>query len=247
MSAILSSETVGNLVAERPSRSRVFERFGIDYCCGGKRSLAEACSKLSLDIDSVLTALGDEAPILASDSTDWTSAPLSSLTTHILEIHHAYLREALPRLSALTEKVYRAHGARHSELEQVVRVFGEFRSGMEAHAFKEEQVLFPYIARLDEAETLPTFACGSISQAIQKMEQEHGEAGDALQTLHTLTNGYAPPEGACNTYRAMLDGLAELELDTHAHVHKENSILFPRAEAREKQLKANGLVQEAVH
>jgi len=229
----LDQQMVGRLVAERPSRSRVFERWGIDYCCAGKKRLAESCAALSIDLDAVCTDLEQEAAEPAPDQTDWNAAPLSALVDHIVSTHHAYLREALPRLSFLTTKVRDAHGQRHPELEQVASIFAEFREDMETHATKEEQVLFPYITALEKSAELPSFPCGSIHRAIQIMESEHEEAGDALAELNRLTKGYAIPSGACATYRAMLDALNELEVDTHKHVHKENSILFPRAEAFE--------------
>lgn len=231
-------QTVGRLVAERPSRSRVFERWGIDYCCAGKRRLVDSCSALSIDVDAVLKDLEMEAAGPNSNETDWTAAPLVELVDNIVGTHHAYLREALPRLSFLTTKVRNAHGGRHPELVEVVRVFAEFRIEMESHALKEEQVLFPYIAALENSAEPPAFPCGSIQRAIEVMESEHEQAGDALADLNRLTNGYAVPFGACATYRAMLDALKELEADTHKHVHKENSILFPRAEALETARKS---------
>ena len=238
MNTELSQQTVGGLVAERPSRSIVFERWGIDYCCGGKKQLKDACTEKSVDLDTVLRDLQEETRSDEAKPTDWTTAPLSKLTEHIVTTHHAYLREALPRLSFLTEKVRNAHAQRHPELIELARVFAAFRSDMEAHAQKEELILFPYIERLEQSEMLPPFGCGSVRNPIQVMEQEHEEAGAALETMHRLTHGYTIPEGACATYRAMLDALAELEADTHRHVHKENSILFPRAEAREASLHA---------
>jgi regulator of cell morphogenesis and NO signaling len=236
MNAELTQQTVGGLVAERPSRSRVFERWGIDYCCGGKLPLTQACAQKSIDLNSVLHDLEDEAAQESDDRIRWDFAPLSELVDHIVTTHHHYLSEAMPRLSFLTEKVRDAHGLRHPELAEIARVFAGFRTEMESHAQKEEIVLFPYIKKLEQAKTLPAFQCGSINNAIEKMEQEHDEAGAALETIHRLTNGYAVPRDACNTYRAMLDALAELEADTHRHVHKENSILFPRAAAREAEL-----------
>ncbi len=238
MSTDLSHQTVGGLVAERPSRSRLFERWGIDYCCGGKQPLVDSCAALSIDLHAVLRELQDEATEEIEDQTDWTTAPLSALISHIVTTHHDYLREALPRLSILTEKVRDAHAQRHPELVEIATVFAVLRTNMEAHTEKEEQVDFPSIAQLEAAEALPVLACGTIHNPIQVLEKEHENAGAALETLHRLTNGYTVPEDVCATYRAMLEALAQLETDTHQHVHKENNILFPRAEAREMQLTA---------
>ena len=238
MNAELLRQTVGSLVAERPSRSRIFERWGIDYCCGGKKPLDTACAEKSLDLNSVLGDLRGEAAEPADDQRVWTDARLSELVGHIVETHHAYLREALPRLTFLTEKVRDAHSQRHPELVALAETFAAFRTEMEAHTAKEEGVLFPYIAALERSSSLPTFQCSSVSNPIRVMEEEHEHAGEALETMRRQTNGYTVPENACNTYRAMLDALAELEADTHRHVHKENSLLFPRAEAREAELHA---------
>ena len=234
MNSVLSQQTVGQLVADRPSRSRIFERWGIDYCCGGKKRLAESCAALSIDFDAVQRELQDEAVAAVADVTNWTRAPLSELVANIVSTHHAYLREALPRLTFLTQKVRDAHAKRRPELVELAEVFTAFRAEMEEHALKEEKVLFPYIEKLDGDGALPEFACGSACKAIQALESEHESAGAALDTMRRLTNGYATPEEACGTYRAMLDALAQLEADMHVHVHKENSILFPRAITRER-------------
>ncbi len=237
MSAELSKQTIGQMVAERPSRSRVFECWGIDYCCGGKKRLEDSCAALSIDFEAVQRDLQREGAVTEGCQTDWTTAPLTMLSKHIVTTHHAYLRDALPRLSFLTQKVRDAHSSRHPELAELADTFTAFREGMEAHAQKEELVLFPAIERLERKETATSLDCGSISHAIQVMESEHEEAGEGLKTMRSLTNGYAVPDGACATYRAMLDALSELEEDTHRHVHKENSILFPRAEALEREQK----------
>ncbi len=142
------------------------------------------------------------------------------------------------------EKVREAHSLRHPELSEVARVFATFRTDMEAHAQKEEQVLFPCIAKLDADEPF-SLTCGSVRYSIQEMEKEHEDAGAALATLRRLTDGYTFSEEVCSTYRAMLDALAELEDDTHRHVHKENSILFPRAESRVAILTAQQAARES--
>ena len=247
MNVKLAKQTVGTLVAERPSRSRLFERWGIDYCCGGKQPLAASCSAQSVDLEAVIRDLQEEAREPSDEETDWTTAPLSALTAHIVTTHHAYLREALPRLSFLTEKVKNAHSQRHPELSEVARVFAAFRTDMEAHAQTEEQVLFPSIEKLDREEKSSPIASSNVQDTIQTMEKEHEEAGEALATLRRLTAGYSVPQGACATYRAMLDALAELEANTHQHVHKENSILFPRAEAKEATLIARQTAPEIGH
>jgi regulator of cell morphogenesis and NO signaling len=238
MSTQLLETPVGKLVAERPGRALVLERWGLDYCCGGKKPLGVACGEKQLNVDDVVRdLLQSDAPENATE-TDWTTAPLSDLTDHIIHAHHDYLREALPRLTALTEKVRRAHGDRHPELDNVTCVFRDLRNEMELHMMKEERILFPLVKRLEQSDVSEGFHCGSIRNPIQVMEAEHDNAGWALARLRELTGDYTAPQDACNTFRVMLDALAELEADMHTHVHLENNILFPRAIELEVQLRA---------
>jgi len=219
-----ATQTVGELVAERPGRSRVFEELGIDYCCGGKLTLAEACARKGLDADEVGRRL--TAPGFAEPETDWRDAPLATLCDHIVKTHHGYLRRELPRLHGLLTKLARVHGGRHPELHAALAVFGPFADDLTAHMAKEERVLFPLIAGLESGGVPRT---PFVLRPIAVMEAEHDEAGRALAEMRQLTGGYAVPVDGCGTYRAALAGLAELEADMHAHVHLENSVLFPRA------------------
>jgi regulator of cell morphogenesis and NO signaling len=239
MSTITLNQTIGELVTERPSRSRVFERRGIDYCCGGKVSLKDACEKKGFDPSAILAEIAeaDEATRNVTQK-NWSQATASELIENIVTTHHAYLKEELPRLSALTEKVALAHGERHPEMIDVKNVFEELRAELESHLMKEERILFPLCRELETAATLPDAHCGTVRNPIRVMEHEHDNAGNALEKLRALTNGYAPPQDACNTFRATLDGLKTLEEDLHVHIHKENSILFPRAIEIEERLSA---------
>ena len=226
------TRTIGELVAERPSRARVFEQAGIDYCCGGRLSLEAACRKKGLDPRRVLADLAAaEAP--EPQERVWTQATLTELADHIEQSHHAFLRQELPRLSALTQKVSKVHGRTHPELLEVARLFEAFSSDMVSHMNKEEGILFPMIRALEARGPMPAGVPGSVGRPIAMMVHEHDVAGRMLEQLRELTGGFIPPEGACGSYRAMLDGLASIEADTHRHVHKENSILFPGAERLE--------------
>lgn len=239
MSAISTHDTVGHLVAERPSRSRVFERWGLDYCCGGKKPLDQACAEKSIDLHAVLRdLLENDTRTPPGAETDWLSAPLADLADHIIETHHAYLRQALPRLSELTHRVRDAHSEKHPELVELAATFMDLRYEMENHMMKEEIILFPLIKTLEAADSLPPLHCGSVNNPIRVMEMEHDDAATALTKMRALTGDYTPPADACNTYLAMLDALEELEADLHQHIHKENNILFPRAAALEAALEA---------
>lgn len=237
MSTLDAKTPVGRLVAEHLGRARVFDRLGIDYCCGGKTALDRACWEKGLDVFEVLRELAaSDARATEAESIDWNRAPMSDLADHIVAVHHAYLRRELPRLADLMEKVVAAHGARHPDLGAVHATLLSLKAELESHMLKEEKVLFPIIKQLETATTLPSFHCGSVNNPILVMEHEHEDAGTALAQLRAWTGGYQAPEDACNTYRAALAGLAELEADLHRHIHKENEILFPRALAAEAAL-----------
>src|SRR4051812_19470862 len=213
--SVNADTTVGQLVAERPSRARVFEKLGIDYCCGGKRPLQEACRARELNYAAVLQELEKEQTQPASAERSWLSASLTDLCDHIEQTHHHYLKEELPRLEFLTTKVANRHGDKRPALLEVQRVFAELKAEMDSHMMKEERVLFPLCRQLDLAEELPATHCGSVGNPIAVMIQEHEDAGDALARIRALTNNYTCPPDACNTYRALFDVLEHLEHDLH--------------------------------
>jgi len=230
MQTLDPSQSVGDLVRARPGRARVFEDLNIDYCCGGKVSLARACEKRSIPLDDVVSQIeasdsaGDGAKVVDADAMTMTE-----LADYIEATHHAYLREELPRLDFMTEKVARVHGEKEPRLATVRQAFVALRNELEPHMMKEERVLFPIIRQLEASSGPLEFDCGSVANPIRQMEQEHDQAGDALAVIREATDGFVPPEWACNTYRAMLDSLAALEADMHQHVHKENNVLFPKS------------------
>jgi regulator of cell morphogenesis and NO signaling len=239
MTTLTSETSIGQLVAERPSRSRLFDRLGIDYCCGGRTRLDHACQEKGLDPHEVLRALetGDvEAG--TDDRDDWADAPMGALADHIVDTHHKSLRRELPRLVDYAYQVAWVHGESHHELYDLCAVLVALKEELELHMLKEEMFLFPMIEQLEEESGLPGFHCGGINHPICVMEHEHDDVGVALARLRALTGGYVPPDDACTTYRALLAGLADLEADMHRHVHKENNILFPRARAAEAELRA---------
>jgi regulator of cell morphogenesis and NO signaling len=237
MSAPNLQATVGQLVVERPARSRVFQKLGIDFCCGGKLTLEQAARKRNLDPQTVLEVLlATEDAANGTAVADPSRLSLSQLCDDIERTHHDYLKTELPRLHMMLQKVARAHGDRYPYMREVLAVYEPFMAELNHHMTKEEQVLFPMIRRLEAGERSATHCGGTVGNPIGVMEHEHDDAGAALAKMNELSRGYAPPLDACNTFRAALDGLAELERDMHQHVHKENNLLFPRALEREKQL-----------
>jgi len=239
MTTIDPKTTVGELVRQHPIRAKLFEELKIDFCCGGKIPLTEVCENKNLNLDQLIAMIRTLDTVSAGQNTQTVDADklsLSELTDHIVQTHHAYVREELPRLEFMTRKVHAVHGEHDPRLAQVRQAFVELQNEMNSHMLKEEQVLFPMIRRLDTAKGALPGDTFSVSNPIRQMEAEHDAAGAALETINNATDGYQPPEWACNTYRAMLDGLARLERDMHQHVHKENNVLFPKAMQREAEL-----------
>lgn len=231
MSTYKLTDTVGAIVAQHPALSRVFESERIDYCCGGKKTVEEACAGKGIDPQEFLARLESSAAAAADgpEVVDARAMSLTELADHIQQTHHAYLREELPRIEGLTKKVASVHGNDDPRLREVVDVFLAMAGELSAHTFKEDRILFPMIRQLEQAAATPAFHCGSVAHPIRQMELEHDEAGSALDRLRELTDDFTPPDWACNTYRAMIEALVSLELDLHQHIHKENNVLFPRA------------------
>lgn len=230
---ISSSTTLGDLVAQDPRRARVLERLELDYCCNGQRSLAEAASAAGLDVDQVAADLDlpDAPPVTTPQPGD-----NAALAHDIVDTHHAYLWEEMPRLAALVDKVAQVHGATHPELARVKEAYHEAVADLEPHLTKEERVLFPAISKLEKAQAPVDFPFGRLANPIGVMLGEHDVVGDLFKEIRRLTDGYTEPEGACASYRAMLTGLAEMERDLHEHIHKENNILFPNVIAMEERI-----------
>lgn len=227
------STTVGAIVAAQPLLARVFERVGIDYCCGGKKTLAAACTAKQLDpvtFAAVLEAAADLSG--ARPAIDAATMSLTALADHIEATHHAYLKTELPLLVGKAEHVASKHAWRDARLAEVAATTRLLAEEMFSHMAKEEQILFPLVRAIDGGPAASS-PCHSLAGPIAQMESEHDSAGGAVARLRELTDGFAPDADACNTHRALLAELARLESDLHEHVHKENNVLFPRALARE--------------
>ncbi len=229
MKTITPETTVGEIVRAMPIRSRIFEKLGIDYCCGGKKPLDEVCRGKGLDPATVIAMLAalDGAPESASANPDTMS--LSELCDHIERAHHDYLREELPRLDFMTRKVAAVHGDHEIRLREVRAIFESFSEKMTSHTKEEEEIVFPKIRQLEKDRQDKPILAADLKDILAKLESEHDGAGAALVRFRELTDNYTPPEWACNTFRALYDGLERLEKETHQHVHKENNVLFPKA------------------
>ena len=230
---ITETTPIGDIAAALPSSVRVFERYNIDFCCGGQRPLGEACRARGLAFDEVADAIATAAAAPALGDRDWTSAPLAALIDHIVAAYHRPLREELPRLEAMAAKVSSVHGENAPHLGRVEEIVRDLAAELTAHMGKEELVLFPAVRAIEDGEALAPMW---ITAPIAVMEHEHDHAGALLAELRRLTGGYLPPDWACQTFRAFYRGLEELETAMHVHVHLENNVLFPRAVERAQTL-----------
>ena len=229
-----STETKVNEIAlSNPGARHILEDAGIDYCCGGGKSLQEACLRANVPAAEILRKLRLNSEQVAPGETPWATAPLAALTKHIRERHHQYVRDSIPRLRALLAKVREKHGSNHRELGAIEKLFADVSRDMLMHMQKEEQILFPFIDSLERAadggEPLEAPFFQTVKNPIYSMMREHDSAGELMRQIRSSSNGYKPPADACTSYQAAYQGLGEFERDLHLHVHLENSILFPRA------------------
>jgi regulator of cell morphogenesis and NO signaling len=228
-----SSRTVRDIAVEHPNATRVFEKLGIDYCCGGGKSLADACSAARLSADEVVRALESELAARADAAADWSNGELASLAQHIINKHHNYVRNELPRLEQLMAKVASVHGARHAELLDIQKELHQLGGELMTHMMKEEHILFPYIAEMEQTvqsgRRLRPPMFGTVRNPVQMMIMEHDAAGDEMRRMRQASSGYTAPADACISYQTLYRALQEFEADLHQHIHLENNILFPRA------------------
>jgi regulator of cell morphogenesis and NO signaling len=229
-----ATRTVREIALEAPATTRIFEEFHIDYCCGGRKPLAEACAAVGPDpeilqkrIDEILAAPDANARFQPENA-----AP-SDLIGYILATHHVFTVEETTRLTPLMEKVVGKHGKAHPELLELREVFTHLVDSLIPHMQKEENVLFPYIQQLEasvrsgSAPPLPHF--GTVENPVRMMMRDHEGDGLRLSRIRQLTNHFTPPEGACPSFTALYAGLYDLERDLHRHIHLENNVLFPAA------------------
>lgn len=230
-----TSTTVRELAVCEPGATRVFEKLKIDYCCGGARTLEDACAVAGLKSEDVQQLLEEARQSQATngETIDFQRASLTELVTYILDKHHVFTKNELERLDALIEKVCSVHGLNHPELSRVKSLFKSLCEDLKPHMFKEEQVLFPYIIRLEEAASRqqkpmpPPF--GTVRNPVRMMMLEHDTAGDLLRALREVSSGYDAPADGCISYQTLYQALEAFEQDLHQHIHLENNILFPRA------------------
>ena len=228
-----SETTVGAIVADDYRSARVFEKYGIDFCCGGTISLAVICREKGLDPASLLQEIAGAKDTPIDRSRNYAAWALPFLADYIVNTHHAYLNENTAQIAVYADKIAGVHGSHHPEVVEIAAIFNRIAIDMAAHLREEEEVLFPALKRIDAARktgaTPEDSDAETIRASLGKLDQEHQEIGDAVHAIRRLANGYLIPTDVCNTFALTYRKLQEFEDDLHTHVHLENNILFPKA------------------
>lgn len=234
----LHGRTIGEVAAEMPVSIRIFEAWKIDYCCGGKRPLADACTSVGKSLEEFAAAIEKAAIVPDANAAGWSHQALANVSERIVDTYHRYTREELATFTPLAAKVFSVHGERRPELAEVVTLVADLTGDMLPHMLKEEQVLFPYVTQMEKAaesgDPAPAPFFGTVKNPVRMMMLEHERVGALLARLRVVTGDYIPPDGACFSYRELYRRLAEFEARTHEHIHVENNIYFPRAVSLEE-------------
>ncbi|MBL0331223.1 MAG: iron-sulfur cluster repair di-iron protein [Bacteroidetes bacterium] len=228
-----SETTIGELVAKDFRKAEIFKKYNLDFCCGGKKTVTQACNEQKVDYMAVEKELSILDMVKTTPSQKFDEWNLDFLVDYILNTHHEYVKKAIPLLIEYTSKVAKVHGDNHPEVITIAQKFNEAAEELNGHMSKEEQILFPYIKKLVLAKSnklqTPNTAFGTIKNPIHMMEVEHDVVGDIFKEIRELTNNYMPPEDSCATYKVSYLKLKEFEEDLHQHIHLENNILFPKS------------------
>ena len=232
-------QTIGEVVAQDFRTATVFEKYGLDFCCGGNQSITSACNEAGVDVESLLTAL-EQVGGENSNNIDYNSWPIDLLADYIEKTHHRYVAQQIPLLKAYLEKISNVHGNRHPELLEIKTLFDECAVELTSHMKKEEMVLFPFVRQMVAAQQAVganlAAPFGTVQNPIKMMMHEHDAEGERFRKIAQLSNQYALPADGCNTYKVAMETLKAFEKDLHTHIHLENNILFPKAIAMEEEL-----------
>lgn len=235
-----SQETMGEIATKDLRKAEVFKKYGLDFCCGGKKTVKEACEEKGLNVAQVEAELNQADVNPTSRPLPYNDWNLDFLADYIVNTHHSYVRKSLPDLTAYAAKVATVHGDRHPELITVNKLVIEIKDELTDHMIKEEQILFPFIKQLVNAsnnnQPLQAPGFGTVQNPINMMEHEHEAVGKHLETIRSITNEYDIPQDACASYKLLFKMLQDFESDLHIHIHLENNILFPKALKLEKTI-----------
>lgn len=228
----IAEQTLATIVTNNHLTVPVLEKYDLDFCCKGKRTLAAACAEKGITIEAISEEL-EKCSLTQPATMPFNEMTAEQLISYILIHHHFYVKQSMPTIIGHLEKVAAKHGDRFPYMVEVLCLFREINDEMTMHMHKEEVILFPRIKEivaLQEANQQNNLAAGYIAAPIQVMELEHEHAGDVLYKIRSLTNNYTPPAEACTTFQVSLAELKEFEEDLHRHVHLENNLLFPLAQ-----------------
>ncbi|MCL1666769.1 iron-sulfur cluster repair di-iron protein [Elizabethkingia ursingii] len=235
------TDHIGAMVAEDFRTAAVFKKYGIDFCCKGGRTIADACEKKDIDEQKIYEEI-ENLPKSGGANIDFTSWPLDLLADYVEKTHHRYVEEKTPVLQVFLDKLCKVHGDRHPELFEIRELFDESAKDLAAHMKKEELILFPFVRNMIKAqqtgEALRQPHFGTVENPVNMMQHEHTVEGERFEKIATLTDGYTPPADACNTYKVAFAMLQDFENDLHTHIHLENNILFPKSVRLEKDFSA---------
>ena len=235
-----NEETLGQIAAKDLRKAQVFKKYGLDFCCGGKKTVNQACMEKGLDVTTVEQELQQVDKSQSSRPLPYGEWSLDFLADYIINTHHSYVKKNLPDIRVYAEKVMKVHGKHHPELLRIHQLVEEVNAELMSHMIKEERVLFPYIKELvaakNNAQPLHAMHFETIQNPINMMELEHEMVGKNLEAIRILSNNYLLPEDACASYSLLYRMLDEFEEDLHLHIHLENNILFSKALEMEKQL-----------
>lgn len=237
----LADKTLAQIVTDNYKAAQVFEKYALDFCCKGKVALSKVCVDKHIEMDVIERELNDLDETNTDIISRFNAWQPSFLVDYIIENHHNYVKEAMDRLIFYTTKISRVHGDRHPELKIISVLFDEVVEELQAHMMKEEDILFPYIKRMDSTlhrdirNEEDKFV--NIENPLHIMEEEHETVGNLMSEIHKLSHNFTPPEDACNTYRVTYAELKEFEKDLHQHIHLENNILFPKARLMDRELR----------
>ena len=232
----MKNKTVAQIVASDMRTATIFKKYGIDFCCGGGKPVTEACKGKDVEASAIFKEI--EMLDETKADRDFDNMELDVLTNHILETHHKYVKESIPIIMQIADKVAKVHGSHNPENIEIAKLFHEVAIELQQHLMKEEGILFSHIINLaiayrnDETISVPF---GSVQNPIRMMEHEHDIAGEIFKKIEKLSNNFTPPAHACNTYKALYHHLKEFQDDLHIHIHLENNILFPKAIELEKE------------
>ena len=234
-----TEETLGEIAVKDLRKAEIFKKYGLDFCCGGKKTVREACAEKGIDATKVEQDL-QQAESIAPSSTarplpynDWN---LDFLADYVVNTHHSYVKQSIPDIRAYSTKVANVHGGQHPELITINKLIQEVCDEMSEHMIKEEEVVFPYVKQVFHKSNGKSFgAFETIKTPIDIMEAEHELVGKNMEEARLLSNNYTLPEDACASYGYLFKKLDEFENDLHIHIHLENNIMFPKAIALEKK------------